>query len=217
MPIPSSGTIKFSDFYAPPAPVFDISMIHEQSTQYSSYTFHTYTNPFTSGNGRLVVIYNQVNSVGFRGDYQLDYITLGSNTYSFEGSSDGFEHIKKTSGWRYWLPTDAASAKTIWDQWEDGSADNGWLEVPYTGHHLDSGIYGGWQRYSGSTPSGSTGIYGAANGNQYLYTEMTYNRNATKILRSPQFTFLSNQTISWYDGAYGSNMGTRRFYIIQEG
>lgn len=224
MPIPSSGQIKFSDFYAPPAPSFGISMIHEASNQYSSWTSRSYANPFDSGVGRLVVIYNQETSVGYRGDFQLDNIQIVrdgvvSDSWSFESSSDGFQHIKKFSGWRYWLPTDASSAKTIWDSWEDGSSDDGWLDVPYAGHTNSTGIYGGWQRYSYGTPSSSTGIYGGTSGSSsfYLYTEMTYNRNATKILRSPQFTFGSNQTVSWWDGAYGNNMGTRKYYIIQEG
>ena len=57
MTIPTSGTIKFSDFYIT-EPSFSTNLLTTQTNQYNGWSFRNYTNPFTSGTGHFVIVYN---------------------------------------------------------------------------------------------------------------------------------------------------------------
>ena len=201
MPIPTSGEIAFSDFYIP-IPTWQTSLLTQQvNSQYSSWTLRDYVNPFDTGQGYFVIVYNQPN-YSYTADYQIDYITLGSVTESFEFNSTGWKHVKYSGNLTTFTET----------QWDGFS----WLDLPNGGHIGDAGINGGWQRNSNdSGTSGGTGVSNMYSGSWCLYTECSYYSWHTKILRSPLFTFASSQTISWYDVAYGSGMGNRYMYMVQ--
>jgi hypothetical protein len=201
MPIPTSGAIAFSDFYIP-VPSWDIEQLTFQTNQYSSWNGESYTNPFTSGSGYFVIVYTQT-SFNYTGDYQIDYITLGSTSYSFESNATDWKHVKFTPG------SLTTFNETQWDGFS-------WIDLPTGGHIGSTGNNGGWQRcYLDQGTSGGTGTSNIYDGSYCLYTECSYYVWYTKILRSPQFTFTSNQTISWFDYAYGSGMGNRYFYMVK--
>ena len=202
MPIPTSGEIAFSDFYVEEE-TFAITLLTSQvNSTYTSWNFRNFTNPHDSGTGRFVIVYNQIN-YGYRADYQIDYITLGSTTYSFESSNDGFQHYKHVGNFTSFTESD-------YNGWS-------WLTVPTGGHMGSSGSNGAWQRqYNDVGTSGGTGTSSIYDGIYCLYTETSYFSWHTKVLRSPNFTFASNQTISWYDYAYGLNMGDRYMYMVKE-
>ena len=201
MTIPTSGEIKFSDFYVV-EPSFDTNLLTSQvNSQYSSWTFRNYTNPFTSGTGHFVIVYNQIN-YSYTADYQIDYIQLGSTNYSFESNATGWKHVKYVNNLTSFTESD-------WNGFT-------WLDIPTGGHIGSSGNNGGWQRQANdSGTSGGTGISNIYNGSYCLYTECSYYSWHTKILRSPLFTFTSSQTISWYDVAYGAGMGNRYMYMVK--
>ena len=201
MTIPTSGTIKFSDFYIA-EPSFSVNLLTSQvSSQYSSWYFRNYTNPFTSGTGHFVIVYNQPN-YSYTADYQIDYIQLGGTNYSFESNSTNWGHVKYVNNLTSFTESD-------WNGFT-------WLDLPTGGHIGNAGINGGWQRcYLDQGTSGGTGTSNIYNGSYCLYTECSYYSWHTKILRSPVFTFTSSQTISWYDYAYGGGMGNRYMYMVK--
>lgn len=71
-----------------------------------------------------------------------------------------------------------------------------------------------WVRYSGSTPSGTTGPSGASDGTYYAYVEASGNGtgypNKQAILESPCFDFTGEEeaSIDFDYHMYGSNMGS---------
>ena len=77
---------------------------------------------------------------------------------------------------------------------------------------------GRWNRDSGGTPSGGTGLsvdhtHGTTS-SHYLYTEVTQRFNGSFWLRSPEIVLSSNPgNLTFWEARYGSNMGSSNYYI----
>lgn len=144
------------------------------------------------------IAFKYISGTSFTGDIQIDNVrrtlngTLTIN--SFESSNDGWE-------------------TTTVDVGSNTSYGNitGWTSVLTATTELR------WNRRSGSTPSGSTGLNSASDGSFYLYAETSGSAfpEKTMWLRSPQFTIPSSgtSTITFDCGRYGATIGTLEAYL----
>lgn len=126
----------------------------------------------------------------FTGDMQLDMIGFDSSLESFETLPTG------------WQTTGRSTASYNSATW----------------YSLGTGTTAGyWNRDSGGTGSGSTGLTNAASGSWYVYSETsTYYSTTTAYqyyLRGPQHTVGANSTFKFSEARYGSGMGTLLVYF----
>lgn len=138
---------------------------------------------------RLVFHYRMVAS-NFTSDLQLDYIRLGTNTYSFETDADGFE---------------TTTTSTLIEDYNTATFVD--VETGTTTGRVN--------RDAGGTPSTGTGLTTAQDGSYYLYFETSTPANVigySFILRSPAVT-LTNNTVGYFEARSGTNMGDLGVYL----
>jgi len=133
-------------------------------------------------------ICHYVSGSNYTGDFQIDDITFGPETYTFESDNEGFGRSSNN----------VASYVNV--NWE--SLATGTLEAV-------------WNRDSGNTPSGSTGNIGAHGGSYHVYTEVTSSGypSVNYWLRSPQVSLGANPTLVFWEGRDGATIGTANFYL----
>jgi len=179
-------------------------------TRTGQYSTTDWENNISLGNisayaGRTVrIVFKYISGTSFTGDIQIDDIRLAYNTstgstltfISFESGNDGWE-----------TTTTDVGRDTLY------SNITGWTSVPTATTELR------WNRRSGATPSGSTGLNSASNGSFYLYAETSGSAfpEKTMWLRSAQFTIpaniLSSSVITFDCGRYGATIGTLEAYL----
>ena len=134
------------------------------------------------------VVFKYRSGSSFRGDIQLDLVDIDGNSYSFENTGEGFE----TS-----LNAESSYAAVGWSSLSVGTSAVSW--------NVDSG----------GTGSGGTARTDAANGSYYVYAETSGSGSPSKDfwLRSPQTTFGSSPTLSFYEARLGVDIGTLDVYL----
>ena len=143
---------------------------------------------------RFVMYYQTTTS--FRADIQLDDVNIDGTLYTFASGSEGWQTTtvdQEISG--VITPYTSASFSTV----ATGTAGNR------------------WNRDSGGTPSGSTGLTidhtsGTTSG-YYLYAETSVTHPFGYWLRSPEVTLSGSPTLSFWEARYGSEMGTATVYL----
>ena len=138
-----------------------------------------------------------VSGSSFRGDFQIDDVTIDGTTYTFDSNATGWS-------------TSAASTNGETFTYSNIS----WVSVP------TSGSAGRWNRDSGGTGSSSTGLdvdhtLGTSSG-FYLYTETSgLGSGSTEFwLRSPSITLSTSPgNLTFWEARYGSNMGSSNYFL----
>lgn len=76
-----------------------------------------------------------------------------------------------------------------------------------------------WTKNSGSTPSANTGPSAAFDGTEYIYLEASGNTSSFAYHTGPTFNLVgvSNPQISFYHHMYGSDMGTLKLQLSNDG
>ena len=149
--------------------------------------------------GRL--IWHYVSGGGFRGDIQIDTVVLSGGataTFNFDSSADNF--------------LTSPDSNVSFGTWSaDPTTELGNLVSVANGTSL-----GRWNRDSGGTPSGSTGL-GVVDNGFYLYAEVSSRFNRNFWLASPEFTIAANQslTVSYKQARNGTNMGQIKSYFLE--
>ena len=142
---------------------------------------------YSGSTGRLVFKY--LSGSSFRGDLQLDAITLVGTTAGFESGVDSYQTSTSTNG--------ATSAYTSVTSWTNVAT---------------STINGRWNRDTGNTPSSSTGNLGAYAGSFFVYAETTSSFNKYFWLRGPEIV-ITPATLEFALGRQGINIGTLQVYL----
>ena len=142
----------------------------------------------------FVVKYTSGNS--FRGDFQIDDVTIDGTTYNFDSNATGWQ----------------TSAATSLGQTFTYSSIS-WVDV------ATASTTGRWNRDANGTGSGGTGLsvdhtLGTSSG-FYLYTEVTSRYNGTEFwLRSPSITLSASPgDLTFWEARYGSNMGSSEYFL----
>lgn len=198
--VPASGQLKIGNFYGKAAGAAGPTLSGVLLTRSGQYSSNSWENdisinlsPYVGSTGRLVFYYESITS--FRGDIQLDNISLNGTTYAFTSTNDGFETTT--------VDTNSAGLETT-AHYESLS----FTAVP-------TGTSGNrWNRDSNGTPSSTTGLSIDASGSTagfYLYAETSVTHPASFWLRSPEVT-LNTGTCSISCARYGSNIGTLKVY-----
>lgn len=205
--IPSGGTISMADFYGTaaiaPAGLYQIyNLSLSSSTSWQGVIQEVQSVAVFQSQFRVVFRYqNGTQGTSFRGDFQIHNVlfrdTSNSVVYSqnFEGNPGSYQTTTTNS------ESDVYSNVTNWSNIGNGTS-----------------LYR-WNRDSGGTPSGQTGI-SSSNGSEvwYLYAETSGSSTigAYYWLRSPTISWNFNnklQDIIFTYGAYGNNVGTITAYI----
>ena len=144
---------------------------------------------YEGATARLVFEYTN-GTDGFTGDIQLDSITFGSNTYTFESDVESFE---TTSG------NPSTYDSVTWSALTTATSGGGLF-----------------LRDSGGTGSTGTGLTtGAESSTFYVYAETSSPANVTGYkfwLRSPSVV-LSTATLEYYEAREGVGIGTLNVYL----
>lgn len=211
--IPTSGAITLSDFYGGDAttsltedPYYELHFLRSTSGQYSSSSYSTHTYPssgslsaYAGQKGRILFVYqNGLSNTFYQGDWQLDDIELDGNSYSFESNAQD------------WI-TSTNQTNSI------GYQSDLWKFQYYKSQYSTIGTgttAGRWNRDSGGTPSGSTGLTTGYDGSFYIYAETSSGGNGhVYTCASPLIQLSSNPgALTFAAGRYGSNIGALTGY-----
>lgn len=172
------------------------SSLLTKSGQYSSSSWETIGLLLSSDYyGKTVrLVWRYVSGTSYTGDIQIDTVScpgaLGQVTYNFDSSNNSFETTTSST-----TSYNSASFSSV--------------------QQATSALR--WNRRSGGTPSGSTGLSQGYGGTHYLYAETSspgYS-NKTFWLRSPEVLLSSSGILSigMTLGRYGSTIGTLDFYL----
>lgn len=143
---------------------------------------------------RFVVKYTSGTS--FRGDFQIDDVTIDGTTYDFESNAIG------------WQTTRASSNGQTFSNYSTVT----WYDV------LTGTSSGRWNRDKSGTGSSGTGLttdhtLGTTSG-YYLYTEVTSRFNTDFWLRGPEISLSASPgNLTFWEARYGSNMGSSQYYL----
>ena len=146
--------------------------------------------------GRLLVLYRpRWTSTSYRGDYQLNTIDIiGEAAYTFDLTNEGWEY----------------------KSWNSTNSNYATVASAYSGAETWTAIATStstqrFNRRSGSTPSGGTGI--GTLGSYYIYAETSSTLQGFYGARSPEITIDSgSQSMFIQFGSYGSNCGPCYYY-----
>ena len=190
---PDDPTV-YSTAGSPPG-AYLINTITGQSNIWSTFTSDISSYVAANDNVRIAFRYHSGSS--YQGDIQVDTVTIpGEATHSFDTGNDSYQYVLANSS-----PMDYNDSLS-------------WVSVP------NNTTFGVWNRDSGGTPSGGTGLTYADSGSYYLYAETSGTAGSNKYfwLRSPTITLATNATsVSYALARYGSNIGTIEVYVIVEG
>lgn len=170
------------------------------------------------------LVFHYTSGTGFRGDWQIGWFQVGDGTKFYDTSATPYRpwpiatsyHFHDGQGLSDWETTTANStsityANAVWSTVSSSETTNAnrW-------NYRQTGSTG-----TGATPSGSTGwtwphdgdysTFGSA----FLYAETSGNGNSNKDfwLRSKPIYLGDNPRISWWNGRYGSNLGSLAVYV----
>jgi hypothetical protein len=159
------------------------------SGQSASWSFYNFSAPSNLLNKPVRMVLRYARGTSFTGDIQIDYPFYNGSYYSFEGGNDGWETHSA-------FVTDYNSVS--------------WASV-VTGSSLAR-----WNRDSGGTPSGSTGLTFAYAGSWYLYAETSGGSTGSlHWARSPQF-ILNNTSMGLAVARSGATIGTLTVHLAYE-
>lgn len=172
-------------------------LIHTEPATTIDNTFQLKTHDITRFKNKKVVFYfgHTLRTSGFggyfwRGDLQLDNMTIGDNYYSFQDAS----------GW-------STSNYSVNPKESDFNNITSWTSVS------SSYVTGRWLQTSGGTPSQYTGIT-LSNNAYYFYTESTSTDwGHTFWLRSPTIDLGDNTEFKYYLGRYGYAIGEFNVWV----
>ena len=204
--VPSSGAIALSNFYGTSAiasaGLYEVnSFAATSSTSWTSFIQNLESYKFQS-QFRIVFRYqNGTSGTAYQGDFQIDTIIIQDMDYN-SVVIDNFESDSES----YVTSTGSSESGTY-------SSVSSWTTVP-----TSTTTYR-WNRRTGGTPSGGTGVapVSGTSGSYYLYAETSGTSSGIYYwLRSPTYTWSYatklRQIIVAY-AAYGSNVGTLKTYI----
>ena len=158
---------------------------NQQTIDISAYKGNTvyFVVKYTSGNG-------------FRGDFQIDDVTIDGTTYNFDSNATGWQ---------------TSAASSLGQTFTYSSIS--WADVATASYR------GRWNRDAGGTGSSSTGLsvdhtLGTSSG-YYLYAEVTSRYNGTEFwLRSPSITLSASPgNLTFWEARYGSSMGSSEYFL----
>lgn len=160
---------------------------NQQTIDISSYVGNT-----------VYFVIKYVSGTSYRGDFQIDDITIDGTTYNFDSNATG------------WSTSNANSSGQTFTY-----SNISWQNVG-----TNVGAYGEWVRDSGGTGSSGTGLsvdhtLGTSSG-FYLYTETSsHGYGGTEFwLRSPSIVLSSSPgNLTFWEARYGSNIGTSNYYL----
>ena len=141
------------------------------------------------------LVFRSVSTTNYTSDFQLDDITFDGNSYTFEADSESWQRNVTRNVSTYGAVT--------------------WETIPYG----DGGTTnaGDWVRWTGNTPSGSTGDIGAHGGSYYIYYEASTNAAGYPYVyawvRSPEVVLSAAPTLSFWEGRDGATIGTIDVYL----
>jgi len=165
----------------------------------TQFNWTTTATPASGTTGRIVIFYRpRWTSTSYRGDFQIDSISVNSSdpSYTFNSSNDGWEYKSWSSNYKD-AQADLASAYS--------NSEGGWTSI-YT-----SSSSARFNRRQGSTPSGSTGVSNL--GSYYIYAETSGTLQGLYGARSPEVEIDSgSQDLFIRFASYGSNCGPCYFY-----
>ena len=172
-------------------------LIHTEPQSTIDNTFQFKTHDISGFKNKKVQFYfgHTLRTSGFggyfwRGDLQLDNMTIGDNYYSFQDAS----------GW-------STSNYSVNPKESDFNNITSWTSVS------SSYVTGRWLQTSGGTPSQYTGIT-LSNNAYYFYTESTSTDwGHTFWLRSPTIDLGDNTEFKYYLGRYGYAIGEFNVWI----
>lgn len=135
-------------------------------------------------------VFLHVNPSNFTGDLQLDQIGFDNSLESFESGA---------TGWQTSNQNKSTYSGVSWSSVGTGTTT------------------GRWNRDTGGTPSGSTGLTTAASGSYYLYSEVSTYYGSTSgyryYLRGPAVQVGANSTFKFSEARYGAGTGTFQVYF----
>jgi len=195
----SSESLSYSDLLTH---FGNTNLVPHNLSDYYGAEDEDWTDPDTStdSTGRIIVLHQPLNT-SFTSDYQLNTITItGEQTYTFNSNNESWEY-KNWNGSSD-TATSVATAYSYSDTW--------------TGTILNSTTNINWNRASGYTPSGSTGITNL--GSYYIYTESSSGSKKVFGARSPEITIaVGSQELVIQAGSYGSGIGPVYYYWMPTG
>ncbi len=154
---------------------------------------------YVSAGSNVRIAFQYKSGASYTGDVQIDSVQIPNDfIHNFDGSAESYEVATATSSD---VPYDSVAA---------------WSPIATSGS--TTGIF---NRDSGGTPSGNTGLTTASSGSWYIYAETS----ATGIgypnmyfwVRTPAITLSTNATSLVYAVArYGATIGTLKTYLIVE-
>lgn len=176
-------------------PVGLSSSLLSVSGQNSSWNQQTINISSYGGNTvRFVVKYTSGSS--YRGDFQIDDVSIDGTTYDFDTSISGWETSSATSNGATFPDYSTVSFISV----------------------ATSTTSGRWNRDRSGTGSSGTGLttdhtLGTTLG-YYLYTEVTSRFNTDFWLRSPEITLSGSPgNLTFWEARYGADMGSSQYYL----
>ena len=176
-------------------PVGLSSSLLSVSGQNSSWNQQTIDISAYGGNTvRFVVKYTSGSS--YRGDFQIDDVTIDGTTYDFDTSISGWETSYATS---------------------NGATFSDYSTVSFLAVSTTT-TSGKWNRDRAGTGSSSTGLsvdhtLGTTSG-YYLYTEVTSRFNTDFWLRGPEISLSASPgNLTFWEARYGADMGSSQYYL----
>jgi len=141
------------------------------------------------------LVYRSVSTTNYTSDFQLDDITFDGNSYTFEADNQSWQRNVTRN-----VSTYSAVTWEAIPNGAGGTSDAGW-----------------WVRYSGNTPSGSTGDIGAHGGTYYIYYEASTSGAGFPYVyawvRSPEVVLTEAPTLTFWEGRDGATIGTIDVYL----
>ena len=195
----------------------DLTLITTISGQQHTASNRTPTNFLVSMNafkGKTVrLLFHYVSGTGFKGDFQIDNIRFpyasGSSWYTSTLNFGSSSYSGTVYDYRVFPPTNLGQMQTT--RTDTTSHTNAtWYNITTGGTALR------WNANTGGTPSSSTGITRMSGYHVYAETSGSGYSNKNFWMRSPEWDIdnvSGNFVLGFTYGAYGSNMGTLKFYV----